>query len=109
MHLPPLKLHRPIGEREDRIILPKLGIEAGEELCAALADDDGAGLDELAAVGFHAEVLRVGIASVLGGTGAFLMSHDNNLSVQTFQSIWVEHSIGGWLGKQMSGGISFST
>ena len=77
MHLAALEFDLAFGQCEDGVVLAELGVETGEELRAALADDDRTGLYELAAVGFHAEVLRVGIAAVLGGTGAFLMCHTN--------------------------------
>src|SRR5690606_38693897 len=48
----------------------------GVELGAALADDDVAGLDGLAAVHLHAEVLRVGVAAVAGRTTSLLVCHD---------------------------------
>ena len=46
------------------------------EVGAALADDDLAGLDELAAEALDAEALRVGVAAVTGGTKPLLVCHD---------------------------------
>ena len=48
---------------------------AGVEVGAALADDDLAGVDELAAVALDAEALGVGVATVLGRRCALFVSH----------------------------------
>ena len=48
---------------------------AGVEVGAALAHDDLAGVDDLAAVPLDAEALGVGVATVLGGRGALLVCH----------------------------------
>jgi hypothetical protein len=49
------------------------------EFGAALADEDGAGEDELAAVAFDAEALAVAIAAVACGSLTFFMCHDGFL------------------------------
>ena len=49
------------------------GSPRGAHLVAALADDDVPRGDDLPAVLLHAEVLRVGIAAVLGGAGPLLV------------------------------------
>lgn len=85
-----LELNLAVGQREDRIVFAQLGVEASEELCATLAHDDRAGLNELSTVGLHAQVLRVGIAAVPSGAGAFLMCHDN-LSIKIGSSILSTH------------------
>src|ERR1700712_1420087 len=62
-------------EREQRVIpapaAPQTGVEGG----AALADDDLAGLDDLAAEALHAEALSVRVATVAGRRGALLVCH----------------------------------
>src|SRR5690349_7550524 len=45
------------------------------EVRAALADDDLAGADDLAAEALHAEALRVGVTAVLGARSTLLVSH----------------------------------
>ena len=49
---------------------------AGADLRAALADDDAAGGDRLAAIGLHATVFRIAVATVAAGGLTFLMCHD---------------------------------
>jgi hypothetical protein len=68
-----LEKHLPVSERKQSEILA--GADAGTRvhLVAALADDDVAGGDHLAAVLLHAQVLRVGVAAVLGGAGTLLV------------------------------------
>jgi len=46
-------------------------VEAG----AALANDDAAGANRLAAVNLDAQALAIGIAAVAAGALTFLMSH----------------------------------
>ena len=55
--------------------LPRPTFTARVEVGAALADDDLAGLDELAAEALDAEALRVGVAAVTGGTKTLLVCH----------------------------------
>jgi len=64
-----------IDECPDRVIAAQADILAGEELRAALADDDIAGDDDLAAELFHAEAFADAIAPVFDGTLTFFMSH----------------------------------
>ena len=71
-----LELHKAIGFGENGVVLAQADIEAGLELGAALTHDDGAALGELTAIELDATVLRVGVATVLGGTLSFLMCHD---------------------------------
>src|SRR6478609_4343954 len=66
-------------EGEEGVVLADADVEAGVEAGAALADDDRAGADGLAAVGLDAEVLGVGVAAVPGGAAAFLMCHGSPL------------------------------
>ena len=66
VHFAALEFYVAVFEREDGVIAAYADIEAGVELRSALTDDDGAGGDELPAVGFDASVLRVAVATVLG-------------------------------------------
>jgi len=50
-------------------------ISAGDELGAALPDEDAAGGDELAAKSFYAEPFADAVASVADTAAAFLVSH----------------------------------
>src|SRR5690606_20292052 len=65
-----------VDQREQRVVAAQADARTRMELGAALADDDVAGLDGLAAVHLHAEVLRVGVAAVARGTYALLVCHD---------------------------------
>src|SRR5688572_11338388 len=70
-----LELDLAVLQREDRVIAAQADIEAGMELGASLADDDGAGGDELPAVDFDSSVLCIAVATVLGGALTLLMCH----------------------------------
>src|SRR5690606_10655912 len=70
------ELHRAVDQREQGVVAAEADARTRMELGAALADDDVAGLDRLAAVHLHAEVLRVGVAAVARGTYALFMCHD---------------------------------
>src|SRR5687768_17067064 len=62
-------------QRENRVVAAEADVVAGAPLGAALADDDVARDDELAAEFFHAEAFSGGIAAVPGRAACFLMSH----------------------------------
>src|SRR5579872_3541023 len=66
------ELDRPLGEGEERVVATDADVLAGVELGAALADDDVPRDDPLPAKALHAQPLRVRVATVAGGTGAFL-------------------------------------
>ena len=66
MHFAALEFDAAVGEGEEGVVTADADVEAGLELGAALADDDGAGGDDLPAVGFDAAVLRVAVAAVAG-------------------------------------------
>ena len=53
-------------EREQRVVAAAADAVAGVEVGAALADDDLAGVDQLAAEALDAEALRVGVTTVAG-------------------------------------------
>jgi hypothetical protein len=64
-----------VHEGEDGVVAAETDVLAGHELRAALADDDIAGDNRLAAEHFNAETLADAIASVLDGSLTFFMSH----------------------------------
>src|SRR5205085_11512706 len=70
------EVHLAVLEREQGVIAAHADTQARMELGAALTDDDVAGFDGLAAVHLHAEVFRVGIATVAAGAYALLVCHD---------------------------------
>src|SRR4051812_9851918 len=69
------ELHRTGREGEQRVVATAADVLAGVEVGPALADDDLAGTDDLAAVPLDAEPLGVGVAAVLGGRRALLVCH----------------------------------
>ena len=62
-------------EGEEGVIRADADVEAGHEFRAALADDDGAGRDDLPAIRLDATILRIAVASVPGGALTLLMCH----------------------------------
>ena len=74
------ELHDTGHPREQRVISAKIDIESGENLRAALANDDAAGLDGLAAVGLDAQVLRIAIPTVARGAAALVCCHGESFS-----------------------------
>ena len=68
------ELHLAVLKGEEREVTALADVLAGMNLRAALADDDRAGLEELAVVGLDAEVLRIGIATVTGRCVSSLFS-----------------------------------
>src|SRR4051794_19771956 len=71
----PSELDSTCRQREERVVAATADVGAGVEVRAALANDDLAGVDELAAEALHAEPLRVGIAAVLGRGCALFVCH----------------------------------
>ena len=60
---------------EQGVVVATTDVAARVEVGAALADDDLAGLDDLAAEALDAEALRVGVTAVAGGTKTLLVCH----------------------------------
>ena len=58
------ELDRTGGRGEQRVVAATADVDAGVEVGAALADEDLAGLDDLAAEPLDAEALGVGVATV---------------------------------------------
>src|SRR5689334_915490 len=74
-----------VGGGEQRVVAADAHVLAGVHLGAALADQDVARQDLLAAEALHTETLAVGIAAVARGTACFLVCHRTTpvaLSVQ---------------------------
>src|SRR5690348_7689214 len=69
------ELHLAIDQRIKRVVAAEADAGARMELGAALANDDVAGFDGLAAVQLDAEVFRVGVAAVPRGTYALFVCH----------------------------------
>jgi hypothetical protein len=65
----------PGSESEQGVVLATAHVDAGVEVRTALADDDLAGLDDLATEPLDAEPLSVGVAPVPRGTSALLVCH----------------------------------
>src|SRR5688500_5444033 len=70
-----LELHHAIDERVDRVVRAHSDVAARVPLGAALAENDVAGDDALAAELLDPAVFRVAVAAVAGRADAFLMSH----------------------------------
>jgi hypothetical protein len=63
-------------EREESVVFALADVFAGLVLGAALAHENRAGVDELAAEALYAEPLSVRVAAVNGGAAAFFVCHD---------------------------------
>src|SRR5262245_39414368 len=72
---PGAELHGAGRQREQRVVAATADVRTGVEVGAALADDDLAGADDLAAVPLDAQALGVGVAAVLGGRRTLLVCH----------------------------------
>jgi hypothetical protein len=70
------ELHDAGDESEERVVLALANVFAGLVARAALAHENRASVDELAAEALYAEPLSVRIAAVCRGAAAFLMCHD---------------------------------
>jgi len=60
---------------EERIVGADAYVDAGLDAGTALAHDDGAAGNELAAKGFYAQALCIGFASVCGAASTLFMCH----------------------------------
>ena len=74
---PPLcaELDRTGREGEQSVVAATADVGAGVEVGAALADDDLACADDLAAEALHAEALCVRVTTVAGGACALFVCH----------------------------------
>src|SRR5687768_15005628 len=77
----PLEGDHAVDEREERVVLPLADVDAGPEAGAALAHEDVAGQNLLTAEALDAEILGIGVATVLGRASTFFMSHDSLLKI----------------------------
>ena len=77
------ELHGSVSEGEQCVVLATANVVARGDVRAALANDDLAGLDGLAAKDLGAEALGVGVATVTGSTLAFLVSHSVTCSLRS--------------------------
>src|SRR6478736_3249255 len=77
------ELHRTRDEREQRVVAATADAVAGVEVRAALADEDLAGVDGLAAEALDAEVLGVAVATVAGRGRTLLVCHVSSPSVSS--------------------------
>src|SRR5215831_11003802 len=64
-----------IDQREEAVVARLADAGTGQDVGAALADDDRARGDPLAAERLHAHTLRVGVAAVAGRAAALLVRH----------------------------------
>ena len=64
------ELHLAVLEGEKREVTTTADVGAGVDLRAALANDDGTGLEKLAVVSIDTEILRVRVVSVAGRCGS---------------------------------------
>src|SRR5206468_3722109 len=65
-----------VGQREQGPVAPGADVAAGDEFGAALADDDAARRDELAAKTLHAQPFADAVAPVANTALTFLMCHN---------------------------------
>jgi hypothetical protein len=70
------KLYDAVGQCEERVVFAHADVLAGADARSALADQDVAGNDLLAAEALDAQPLRVGVAAVPGGTRALFRSEE---------------------------------
>lgn len=70
-----LELDGAVTESKKRKIATEPHVFSGVELGSALTDNNASGGDELARIGFHAEHLRLTVATVTAAGLTFLMCH----------------------------------
>ena len=75
-----------VHQGEQRPVSAGADIAAGHEFGAALADNDAAGADKFAAVGFYTEPFADTVASVANASLTFLMSHNVFLCLNKSES-----------------------
>src|SRR5947207_14397045 len=88
VNLAALEFDDAVLQREDRVILAETDVEAGLILRAALANDDRARGNELAAVHLHPAILRIAVAAVLGGALTLLMCHKSPSLRRSDGDLW---------------------
>src|SRR5262245_47546916 len=85
---PLAELHGTADEREQGVVAAAAHAGARVEVGAALADDDLARVDDLAAEALDAEALGVGVATVLGRGRALLVCHEFSPSLSADLVSW---------------------
>ena len=73
-----VELDHAVREREEGVVAADADVGSGAETGAALANEDVAGDDRLAAKFFHAEALADAIASVAYAALTFFMRHSGS-------------------------------
>ena len=69
----------PVGKGEEGVVAAHADVVTGVEFGAALADEDGASENELAAEALHAKTLAMTVAAVACRSLSFFMCHDGLL------------------------------
>jgi hypothetical protein len=64
-----------VNQREDGVIAAKADVLSGKKLCSALADDDIAGHDQLAAESFYTKPFADAVAAILNAALSFFVCH----------------------------------
>jgi hypothetical protein len=70
-----IEAHVAVNERENGVIPSETYVSARQKFCAALANNDVARDDHLAAEFFHTQALADAVAAVLNATLSFFVSH----------------------------------
>ena len=73
------EFHETIGEGKQGVVFSLANVDAGQDGCAALANQDGSSGDGFTAEGLDAKPFGIGIAAVSCGACAFLMSHGEEM------------------------------
>src|SRR5258708_14555243 len=69
------KLNIAIDQRKQSVVTTYTDVVSWFDLCAALADDDAAGGNQLLIVAFYAEHLGIAVPAIAGATHSFFMCH----------------------------------
>jgi hypothetical protein len=107
VYLAALEFNFAVNEREKGVVSATTDIETGVELGSALADDDGAGGYNLAAVGFDAAVLGIAVSAVAGRTGTFFMGHKSPEKSKSLANRTTISGAGGFTGEEEDSGKGF--
>src|SRR6266478_8817302 len=69
------KLDIAIDQRKQSVVTTYTDVVSRFDLCAALADDDAAGGNQLPIVAFYTEHLGIAVPAIAGATHTFFMCH----------------------------------
>src|SRR5258708_24606142 len=69
------KLNIAIDQRKQSVVTTYTDVVSRFDLCAALADDDAAGGNQLPIVAFYSEPLGISVPAIPGATHSFFMCH----------------------------------